>query len=142
MKAWNYSRTWYHGSPFRLTTIREGSTIIQDRDLARVFSHKPTFVSVSDDGKIKHSGTMPGFLYFVSEDNHPDDVVPHPTSSMVVGKEWLTTRALRVQLIESTRIRGDERLTEEQIVKLRRMLQQGDGVKNPNDAPSQREGVR
>jgi len=123
MKDWNYSRTWYHGSSFRLTTIREGSTITQDRDLARVFSHKPTFVSVSNGGKIQHNGTMPGFLYFISEDVQPDDVYPHPTSSMAKGKEWLTARALRVQLIESTQIREEERLTEEQVVRLRSMLQ-------------------
>ena len=87
MKDWNYNRTWYHGSPFELTTLREGSTITQDRNLARVFSHKPTLVSVSDDGKIQHSGTVSGFLYLIAEDIQPDDVYPHPTSSMEAGKE-------------------------------------------------------
>ena len=123
MKDWNYSRTWYHGSPFELTTIREGSTITQDGDLARIFSHKPTLVSVSDGGKIKHNGTTSGFLYFISEDVQLDDVYPHPASSMEEGKEWLTTRELRVQFIESTQIRGEERLTEEQVVGLRRKFQ-------------------
>ena len=119
MKAWNYSRTWYHGSPFELTTIREGSTITQDRDLARIFSHKPALVSVSDGGKIKHNGTTSGFLYFISEDIQPDDVYPHPASSMEEGREWLTTRELRVQLIESTQIRAEERLTEEQVRRMK-----------------------
>jgi len=50
---------------------------------------------------------------------------------MEEGKEWLTTRELRVQLVESTQIRGDERLTEGQVVELGRTFQQVDRVENP-----------
>jgi hypothetical protein len=41
------AQIWYHGSPLELTTLHEGSTITQKRELARIFSHKPTRVSVS-----------------------------------------------------------------------------------------------
>ena len=122
MKDWDYRETWYHGSPFRLTAIRKGSTITQDRDLARVFSHKPTLVSISDEGKIRHNGTLPGFLYLIAEDIRPDDVHPHPRSSMEEGKEWLTTRELRVTVICPTQIIDEERLTEEEITALRSRL--------------------
>jgi len=120
VEDWDYSKAWYHGSPFRLETLRKGSTITQDRDLARVFSHKPTLVSVSDDGKIKHNGTIPGFLYRIAEDIRPEDVYAHPRSSMAYGKEWLTTRELRVTLIGPTKIVEEERLTENQVAELRR----------------------
>ena len=56
--------TWFHGSPLALTVLRKGSTITQDRRLAEVFSHKPAFVSVDDDGTIKHDGTLQAFALF------------------------------------------------------------------------------
>jgi len=118
MAECDYSKTWYHGSPLRLTTIRRGSTITQDRDLARVFSHKPTLVSISDDEKIKHNGRAPSFLYCVAEDIRPTDVYPHPRSSMEYGKEWLTNRDLRVTLIGPTKIVEKEMLTEEEVEEL------------------------
>jgi len=122
MKHWDYSRPWYHGSPFKLKTLRKGSTITQDRDLARVFSHKPTLVSISESG-IKHDGKKPGFLYQISENIKANDVYPHPHSSMQEGKEWLTTRELRVKLLGVTKIIEKERLTEEEIAKLRKIIE-------------------
>ncbi|MFB0503615.1 MAG: hypothetical protein ACETWE_07260 [Candidatus Bathyarchaeia archaeon] len=128
----DYAKTWYHGSPFKLTTLRKGSTITQDRNIARVFSHRPTLVSISvhvgisDEGdkhisqKIKHDGKMSGLLYRIAENIKPEDIFPHPRSSMKEGKEWLTNRALRVELIGPTRIVDEERLTEEEILQLKR----------------------
>ena len=84
--------TWYHGSPAELIVLRSGSTITRDRHLAEVFSHKPQIVSIDDDGRIRHSGTQPGYLYRIAETVAPDDVYPHPNSSMAPGLEWLTRR--------------------------------------------------
>ena len=123
MIDWDYSTTWYHGSPRELTTLHKGSTITQDRRLAEVFSHRPTLVSISDGGEIKHDGTTPGFLYAIAEVVQPDDVNPHPHSSMEYGKEWLTHRELRVRLIGSTVTTACERLTEGEIEELQRRLQ-------------------
>ena len=109
---------WYHGSPAALETIRAGSTITQDRDIARVFSHKPSMVSVesaSGGQRIAHNGTGPGFLYRISDDVGPNDVEPHPRSTMDEGTEWLTRRELRVTLIERTMVRPDELLSEDQV---------------------------
>jgi ribosomal protein S18 acetylase RimI-like enzyme len=114
------SGTWYHGSPYPLTRLREGSTITRDRDLAEVFSHKPTIVSAGDDGTLRHNGTRAGFLYRVAEDVGQGDVYPHPRSSMEPGKEWLTRRALQVELIGPTHIVKAERLTEAEIAALKR----------------------
>ena len=112
---------WYHGSPFELETIRKGSTITQDRNLARVFSHKPTLVSIADDGTIQHNGTLPGFLYRVTGTIGPDDIVPHPRSSMEARKEWLTCRELRLEQIGPTCIIPQEILTETEIQQLQQI---------------------
>lgn len=115
-------QTWYHGSPYELTSIRAGSTITHDRDLARVFSHKPPIVSLADDGAIQHTGTMPGYLYRVDEPVGPEDVYPHPNSSMPPGKEWLTRRDLCLTLIGPTEVQDEERLSKEQVAELRRRV--------------------
>ena len=120
---WDYTQPWYHGSPLQLTVLLPGSTITQERDLARIFSHKPTIVSqdVNDRGErtIKHAGQAPGFLYRVAETVNPVDVLPHPQTTMGPGQEWLTNRVLRVELIEPTRIIDDEILSNEEIATLR-----------------------
>ena len=129
MTACDASEAWYHGSPLRLRAIRKRSTVTQDRDLARVFSHRPSLVSVSDGmgaPRIKHDGTTPGFLYRVAEDVRPGDVRPHPRSSVGCGKEWLTNRELRVTLVGATEIVERERLTEKEIAALRTRLQMRD----------------
>lgn len=115
---WDYNQPWYHGTPLRLATIYKGSTVTQDRNLARIFSHKPTLVSISDEGLIKHNGAMPGYLYRIDDVIRPNDVYPHPNSSMEWGKEWLTNRELRVRLIDRTEFVGSERLTENEVIEL------------------------
>ena len=118
MKSRNLAKPWYHGSPFRLSILRKGSTITQDRNLARVFSHKPTIVSLSD-GNIKHNGNAPGFLYRIAESLKRQDVCPHPRSSMPEGKEWVTARELAVEPLGSTQIIEEEKLTEEEATRLK-----------------------
>jgi len=113
--------TWYHGSPLQLTTLRAGSTITRNRDVARVFSHKPPIVSMGDDGAIRHTGTTPGYLYRIDEPLGPDDVTPHPRTTMQPGLEWLTRRELRLSLIGPTEVREEEVLTEEAALSLFRL---------------------
>ena len=117
------SEPWYHGSPLQLTVLRAGSTITRDRDVARVFSHKPPLVSIGDDGTIRHTGTLPGYLYQIDEPLGPEDVYPHPRTTMPVGLEWLTRRDLRLSLIGPTEVREKEYLTEEQVAELRQQVQ-------------------
>ena len=112
--------SWYHGSPSRLTVLRKGSTITPDRDLARVFSHRPALVSIKTGtrGFIKHNGEEPGFLYAVDGVDEAD-VVPHPTTTMEPGDEWITTRDLPLRLIGPTAVRADERLNEAEVAELK-----------------------
>ena len=116
---------WYHGSPFALTSLLTGSTITQDRDLARIFSHKPALVSqdTDDEGKriLKHTGNQPGFLYRIAETVEASDIYPHPQTTMGPGQEWLTTRPLRVELLCSTQVVTEELLTASEIEALRQM---------------------
>jgi hypothetical protein len=111
-------QAWYHGSPLLLTDLRQGSTITQKRDLARIFSHKPTVVQVDDGGQVKHNGSRPGFLYIIAEDVLPDDIVPHPHTTMEPGDEWLTTRELVLRLIGPTEIADNEHFTTTELAEL------------------------
>ena len=116
---WDCTKAWYHGSPLELTSLWTGSTITQDRDLARIFSHKPSLVSQDTnqqgERQLKHSGRQPGLLYRIDEPVLPDDVYPHPESAIGPGQEWLTKRPLRVALIEPTAIRAEEMLCADEI---------------------------
>ncbi|MDF2524169.1 MAG: hypothetical protein K0R31_1810 [Clostridiales bacterium] len=92
---------WYHGSPAVLTELRVGSTITMHYYLACVFSHKPSFVSMDDDGIVKHNGREDGLLYIIDEPvDVNEDVEPHPRSTMGEGQEWLTKRTLKMKLIQ------------------------------------------
>lgn len=114
--------SWYHGSPLQLTYLLPGSTITQNEALARIFSHKPPLVSIADDGTIRHNGTQPGFLYIIDEPVSPEDVYPHPRSSMPPEWEWLTRRALRVRLLGPVEITPDELLSEDELAEIYRRM--------------------
>ncbi len=120
---WDYTLPWYHGSPYQIETLLPGSTITQDEALARVFSHKPQIVSLEDDPallacsvpRLRHNGTLPGLLYCIDEPVDPDDVYPHPRSSMPPGLEWLTRRPLRLRLLRAVEVLPEEFLTPQDI---------------------------
>ncbi len=120
---WDASKPWYHRSPLLLTSIRAGSTIKQDRELAPVFSHKPALVvqNIDDAGnrRIKHAGRQRGFLYQIVKELQRADVDPHPQTTMAPGQEWVTTREPRVQLIDPTAIVAEEVLAAAEIEELR-----------------------
>ena len=116
----DFSKPWYHGSPLRLTVLRAGSTMTQWRALACVFSHKPTVVSIDEDGTLRHNGTRPGCLYEIDEPVGPQDVVPHPRTTMRSGDEWLTTRDLRLRLIGETVVHPEAFLSDAAIEAVRK----------------------
>ena len=109
---------WYHGSPVELDSLRVGSTITQNETLARVFSHKPDLVTVSDAGEIRHNGTQPGYMYLIAEDVRDGDVTPHPRTAMMPGEEWLTTRELSVTRLRTTTPDPEELLTAGEVASL------------------------
>jgi len=116
---WDYSQPWYHGSQQRLTVLRTGSSISQNRMIARFFSHRPQIVSQYDDGSIKHDGTTSGFLFIIDEEISAEDVYPHPHPVNESYWEWLTTRELKNRLVEETAVREEEFLTDDEIANLR-----------------------
>ena|GEM_PF-897895 len=120
-------RVWYHGSPHELVELAAGSTITPNRDLARAFSHKPTLVSIDDDGTIHHNGREAGILYRIDEPLAPGDIHPHPQSAMPENLEWLTDRPLRLRKLGRTRIRQSDRLTEEETETLVRSRPRAEG---------------
>jgi hypothetical protein len=96
--------TWYHGSPFELTELAEGSTITQRRELAEAFSYKPSTLSYDYvGGTIRHNGAKPGILYVIDEPIVDDaDVYKHPQTTMDDGVERLTKRPLKLRRISET----------------------------------------
>ena len=127
MPDWDYSRTWYHGSQQELTRLRSGSSISQNRDVAKAFSHRPSLLSMSDDS-LKHDGVTSGYLHIVAEEIAADDVHPHPHPVNAARWEWLTRRELRLELIERTTVTEGESLTDEEIAELRRKQEErGEG---------------
>lgn len=119
----DYSLTWYHGSQQELAKLRVGSSITQSRSVAKAFSHRPSLVSWSDSGEVRHNGVTPGYLYVVSDDIGPDDVYPHPHPANADHWEWLINRELKLELIERTVVTDKERLTDEEIVAIKRKQQ-------------------
>lgn len=104
---------WFHGSPLRLATLSSGSTVTQDRDIARVFSHRPTLVGRDDDGRLSHNGRLDGYLYEVLGVSE-DDLYRHPETTMDPGAEWLTRRELDLRLIGPTAPAAEELLSEDE----------------------------
>ena len=113
---WDYSKTWFHGSPERLHSLRPGASITQNRRLAEAFSHKPSFTSISDDGSVRHDGVHQGWLHIVDEPVTAEDVRPYPPGeSLPPGDEWLARRKLRLKLVGPVDILPEERLTPQEV---------------------------
>lgn len=113
---WDYSKTWVHGSPERLHALRPGASITQNRRLAEAFSHKPSFVSIGDDGSIRHDGARQGWLYVVDEPVTARDIRPYPPGERLPpGDEWLARRELKLKLVGSVEIPPEERLTPQEV---------------------------
>ena len=119
MRDFDYSLTWYHGSQQKLTTLRIGSSITQNRNVAKGFSHNPSLLTQSEGGAVKHDGATPGYLYTVADAIGPNDVYPHPHPVNVTRWEWLTNRELKLELVEQTVVTDEERLTDQEIAEIK-----------------------
>ena len=120
MQDFDYTLTWYHGSQQKLTTLRVGSSITQDRNVAKAFSHRSSLLTQSEGGTVKYDGVTPGYLYTVADEIDPDDVYPHPHPVNATRWEWLTNRELKLKLIEQTIVTDKERLTDQEIAEIKR----------------------
>ena len=120
MQDFDYSLTWYHGSQQKLTTLKVGSSITQNKIVAKAFSHRPSLLTQSRGSTVKHDGVTPGYLYTVADEIGPDDVYPHPHPINATRWEWLTNRELKLKLIEQTIVTDGERLTNQEIAEIKR----------------------
>ena len=115
-ESWDYRKTWFHGSPERLHSLRPGASVTQNRRLAEAFSHKPSFTSISDDGSIRHDGARQSWLYVVDEPVTARDIRPNPPGeSLPPGEEWLARRELKLKLVGPVEILPEERLTPQEV---------------------------
>jgi hypothetical protein len=111
-------KIWFHGSPLKLVMLQKGSTITQIEKFARVFSHKPGIVSVSDDGEIKHNGKEKGRVYRIVDEVTVDDIFEHPRSSMK-GWEWITKKEFKLQFLYEISYSPDDILSETEVEELK-----------------------
>ena len=93
------SKPWFHGSPYELDILREGSTITQWRELAEAFATKPTMLEYGDVfGEIIHNGTEAGILYVIDEPiSLETDIYRHPRTAMDRNIEFKTKRPLKLR---------------------------------------------
>lgn len=133
------AQPWYHGSDQVLTSLRAGSSITQNRDLARVFSQRPSLLSQSDDGRLQHNGELPGYLYLIDEALTEEDIHPHPHPVNVGRWEWLTKREVLVRLLEPTKVRDAELFTAAQVAAIhQRQVELGVSSFADEDDPTDR----
>jgi len=111
--------TWFHGSPLILKKLCKGSSITQIEKLARTFSTRPTIVSVSDDGSIRHNGKEKGRVYKIIDSVIPDDIYKHPATTMDEGWEWITRKDFRLEFLYEYSITPDDILSADEIKALR-----------------------
>ena len=98
----NADGLWYHGSDKIFSELNENSTVIQWKELAEAFSHRPSRLSYDDNGVISHNGTEKGYLYIIDEPVVVgEDVYQHPRTVMDENAEFLTKRPLKVKLLHA-----------------------------------------
>ena len=87
----------------------------QIEKIARAFSTKPTIVSVSDDGSIRHNGKVKGYIYQIIDTVTPDDIYKHPATTMDEGWEWITRKDFRLEFLYEYESTPDDILSEDEI---------------------------
>lgn len=107
------SGIWYHGTNLKLTVLRENSTITQWKKLAEAFSHKPKMLCIDDGNQIVHNGLEYGYLYQIDEPITVGlDLKPHPRSAMAENMEYVTTRPLKLKLVQAVGMPDMESVTQ------------------------------
>jgi len=84
---------------FRAEDVKKRKHYNTDRETGEVFSGKPSMVSVSDDGKIRHNGKSKGRVYRIADKVTTHDIYEHPESSMKKGWEWVTKKEFKLEFL-------------------------------------------
>ena len=92
---------YYHGSPFKIGTLKEGFDFTPFKELAIAFGSKPSHISINE-GKVSHDGIKyPVYLYQIDEDIKLEkDFINHPNSAFDKGMEFRSKRDLKLKLID------------------------------------------
>lgn len=92
---------YYHGSPFKIDTLKEGYDFTPFKEVAISFGSKPSHVSINE-GKVSHDGIKyPVYLYQIDEDiKLEEDYINHPNSAFEKGIEFRAKRDLKLKLID------------------------------------------
>ena len=92
---------YYHGSPFKIGTLKEGFDFTPFKELAISFGSKPSHISINE-GKVSHDGIKyPVYLYQIDEDIKLEkDFINHPNSAFDKGMEFRSKRDLKLKLID------------------------------------------
>ena len=92
---------YYHGSPFKIGTLKEGFDFTPFKELAIAFGTKPSHISINE-GKVSHDGIKyPVYLYQIDEDIKLEkDFINHPNSAFDKGMEFRSKRDLKLKLID------------------------------------------
>ena len=119
----DYSGPWYHGSPERLTVLREGSMVTPFKEVAKAFSHKPSTLSLGDNVEnVKHNGQLVGYLYVVSETVGPEDLA---CLEGTAETHWEVKRDLVLRCEAELPVDDPPQLTEEELAELRKANPEG-----------------
>ena len=123
MKDCDYDAPWYHGSPEELVELRTGSWVTQFREMAKAFSHRPSLMSLDDDGQtVRHDGKRIGYLYVVSEAVGPQDVRYLANTAQT---HWETLRPLSVRRVAELPVDDPPQLTPDEIAEMRKEIPAG-----------------
>lgn len=117
---------WYHGSQRELDSLPEGATVTPDRHLAEILACGPDWLTVDEEGNVRHSGNRTGWLYVVDEPTSPGDLQVHPRPSLPAGREYITRRPLPIRRIARVQPNPEELLSPEEIRRLGDRLAGGD----------------
>lgn len=92
---------YYHGSPYKIDTLKEGFDFTPFKELAISFGSKPSHISIND-GKVSHDGIKyPVYLYQIDETVEINkDFINHPNSAFDEGMEFRSKRNLKLKLID------------------------------------------
>ena len=92
---------YYHGSPYKIDTLKEGFDFTPFKELTISFGSKPSHISINE-GKVSHDGIKYlVYLYQIDEVIKPEeDFINHPNSAFDKGMEFRTKRDLKLKLID------------------------------------------
>lgn len=116
---------WYHGSPEKLTYLRQGSMVSPYIEVAKAFSHKPSILTFDNDpSAVSHNGQVPGRLYCLADEPDEGDLA---VLSGTADTHWEVQRDLPVRFLCEVPIDDPPQLQGEALEKAQRFFDEQGG---------------